>query len=86
MSLHSVSASRIWVFRERRLTKDGSGVYRVIELQDGWLGRIIRTQVYFNVLDGAMVTLAMCTFNFAHPGSLLKPVIVDNKDEKRFEA
>ncbi|KIY69317.1 RTA1 like protein [Cylindrobasidium torrendii FP15055 ss-10] len=46
-------------------------VYRVIELQDGWNGRIITTEVYFNVLDGAMIILAMYTFNFAHPGLLL---------------
>jgi len=46
-------------------------VYRTIELSDGWNGRIISTQVYFNVLDGAMVTLAIYTLNFAHPGFLL---------------
>ncbi|KAF7300317.1 hypothetical protein HMN09_00915000 [Mycena chlorophos] len=46
-------------------------VYRVIELSNGWTGRIIRTEVYFNVLDGAMITLAMFTLNFAHPGFLL---------------
>ncbi|KAJ7686269.1 RTA1 like protein-domain-containing protein [Mycena rosella] len=46
-------------------------VYRVIELSDGWGGRIIHTQVYFNVLDGAMITLALVTLNIAHPGALL---------------
>jgi hypothetical protein len=29
--------------------------------------------VYFNVLDGGMVVLAIFTFNFAHPGFLLEP-------------
>ncbi|KAF9229258.1 hypothetical protein BS17DRAFT_684225, partial [Gyrodon lividus] len=49
-------------------------VYRTIELSlsDGWAGIIISTQVYFNVLDGGMVTLTICTLNLAHPGSLLK--------------
>ncbi|KAF8878929.1 RTA1-like protein [Infundibulicybe gibba] len=47
-------------------------IYRTIELADGWTGRIITTQVYFNVLDGAMVILAIFTINFAHPGWLLK--------------
>jgi len=47
-------------------------VYRIIELQGGWRGRIIRTQVYFNVLDGGMVVLAIFTLNFAHPGFLLR--------------
>ncbi|KAI0827219.1 RTA1-domain-containing protein [Trametes gibbosa] len=46
-------------------------IYRTIELTDGWRGRIIRTQVYFNVLDGAMIVLAMFTLNFFHPGLLL---------------
>ncbi|KAF7317508.1 hypothetical protein MKEN_00837300 [Mycena kentingensis (nom. inval.)] len=48
-------------------------VYRTIELNDGWLGRIIHTQVYFNVLDGAMVVLAIFTWNFVHPGVFLFP-------------
>ncbi|KAJ3741899.1 RTA1-domain-containing protein [Lentinula detonsa] len=46
-------------------------VYRTIELADGWRGRIITTQVYFNVLDGAMVTLSIFALNFAHPGFLV---------------
>ncbi|KAJ7584401.1 RTA1 like protein [Mycena floridula] len=44
---------------------------RTVELNDGFAGRIITTEVYFNVLDGAMITLAMYTVNFAHPGLLL---------------
>lgn len=47
-------------------------VYRTIELSEGWTGRIIQTQLYFNVLDGAMIVLAIYTFNFAHPGKLLE--------------
>ncbi|KAJ7171093.1 RTA1 like protein-domain-containing protein [Mycena filopes] len=46
-------------------------VYRLIELSGGWDGPIIQTEVYFNVLDGCMVVLAMFTMNFAHPGLLL---------------
>ncbi|KAJ3543830.1 hypothetical protein NM688_g5815 [Phlebia brevispora] len=46
-------------------------VYRTIELADGWNGPVISTQVYFNVFDGAMVTLAMYTLNVFHPGRLL---------------
>ncbi|KIM74097.1 hypothetical protein PILCRDRAFT_815278 [Piloderma croceum F 1598] len=49
-------------------------VYRTIELAGGWDGRIISTELYFNVLDGAMVTLAIYTLNFAHPGLLLSKV------------
>lgn len=50
-------------------------VYRTIELTDGWNGRIIATQVYFNVLDGGMVTLAIYTLNIFHPGMLVLPMM-----------
>jgi len=46
-------------------------IYRTIELTDGWSGRIIATQVYFNVLDGGMITLAFFCMNIFHPGWLL---------------
>ncbi|TBU35300.1 RTA1-domain-containing protein [Dichomitus squalens] len=55
-------------------------IYRTIELSDGFHGRIIRTEVYFNVLDGAMVVLAMFSLNFFHPARLLK------KLDERFTA
>ncbi|KAJ7493860.1 RTA1-like protein [Mycena latifolia] len=47
-------------------------IYRIIELATGWNGRIIHTEVYFNVLDGGMVILAIFTINFFHPGRLLR--------------
>ncbi|KAJ7065693.1 RTA1 like protein-domain-containing protein [Mycena amicta] len=46
-------------------------VYRIIELVGGWNGRIIHTQVYFDVLDGGMIVLAIFTWNFIHPGMFL---------------
>lgn len=46
-------------------------IYRTIELSNGWNGRIISTQVLFNVLDGAMIVLTVYTMNIAHPGLLL---------------
>ena len=46
-------------------------IYRTIELADRWSGQIITTQVYFNVLDGAPIFLAMFTLNVFHPGWLL---------------
>ncbi|KAF5375760.1 hypothetical protein D9757_009003 [Collybiopsis confluens] len=49
-------------------------VYRTIELSDGWSGRIISTQVYFNVLDGTMIVLAIYTLNLVHPDLFLTPV------------
>jgi len=46
-------------------------IYRTIELLDGWTGRIIQTEVYFNVLDAMPITLALFTMNLLHPGWLL---------------
>ncbi|KAJ7264280.1 hypothetical protein C8J57DRAFT_1624806 [Mycena rebaudengoi] len=50
-------------------------IYRVIEMAGGWTGRIITTEVYFNLVqscwDGGMIAFAMLTINFAHPGFLL---------------
>jgi hypothetical protein len=53
------------------LTTAWSSIYRIIELAGGWHGRVLHTEVYFNVLDGGMVVLALLSFNFAHPGRLL---------------
>jgi len=47
-------------------------IYRTIELLGGWRGRIITTEKYFNILDGAPIVLAMFIFNFLHPGILLR--------------
>ncbi|CAK5276128.1 unnamed protein product, partial [Mycena citricolor] len=46
-------------------------IYRTVELAGGWHGHVLRTQIYFNVLDGAMVFLAIYTLNAFHPGVLL---------------
>ncbi|KAJ7660125.1 RTA1 like protein-domain-containing protein [Mycena polygramma] len=59
-------------------------VYRIIELTGGWNGRIIHTEVYFNVLDGGMVVLAIFALNFAHPGVLLQHV--PTKEETKLES
>lgn len=37
--------------------------YRVAELSTGFGGKIMTTEVYFNVLDGAMVILTMVMLN-----------------------
>ncbi|PWY92472.1 RTA1-domain-containing protein [Aspergillus heteromorphus CBS 117.55] len=46
-------------------------IYRTIELSQGWSGYLITHQVYFIVLDGAMMVLAVGIFNVFHPGWLL---------------
>ncbi|QRV77447.1 RTA1-like protein [Ceratobasidium sp. AG-Ba] len=47
-------------------------VYRTIELTDGWNGTIISTEKWFNWFDGMPIVIAMATFNFFHPGYLLR--------------
>ena len=56
-------------------------VYRTIELTDGWNGRIITTEVYFNTMDGAMIVLALYCLNAFHPGRLLGPFTSAKKVE-----
>ena len=48
-------------------------MYRTIELVDGWEGRIIKNELYFNVMDGAMIVASMYCLNVFHPGLLLGP-------------
>ncbi|KAI0721809.1 RTA1 like protein-domain-containing protein [Fomitopsis betulina] len=48
-------------------------IYRTIELADGFRGYIMSIERYFDWLDGGMVTLAMFSMNFLHPGQLLGP-------------
>ncbi|KAG2078713.1 RTA1 like protein, partial [Suillus decipiens] len=47
-------------------------VYRTVELANGWNGPVISTERYFDWLDGGMVTLAIYTLNFFHPGIFVK--------------
>ncbi|KAH8831578.1 RTA1-domain-containing protein [Flagelloscypha sp. PMI_526] len=56
-------------------------VYRTIELADGWTGKIIGTELYFNVFDGAMIALAQYTLVVFHPMWLL-PKIETNDGSK----
>ncbi|KAJ7483579.1 RTA1 like protein-domain-containing protein [Mycena latifolia] len=61
-------------------------VYRLIELSGGWNGRVIQTEVYFNVLDGGMVVLAIYTMNIAHPGLLLRQTAAEDIAEKQVDS
>jgi len=47
-------------------------IYRTIELLGGWRGRVITTEKYFNILDGAPIVAAMFILNFLHPAVLLR--------------
>jgi len=61
-------------------------IYRTIELVDGWNGRIIGTEIYFNWLDGAMIVLALATFNAAHPGWLLAEAPIKSSSQTPTES
>jgi hypothetical protein len=43
-------------------------VYRVVELAQGWDGHLITTEIYFMLLDGLMMSLAIVIFIPFHPG------------------
>lgn len=45
--------------------------YRAIELSQGWKGYLITHEVYFAVLDGALMTLAVAVFNIFFPARFL---------------
>ncbi|GJE86149.1 RTA1 domain-containing protein [Phanerochaete sordida] len=47
------------------------GIYRTIELGDGWNGKVLRTEVYFTVFDAAMVAVSTYSLNLLNPGVLL---------------
>ncbi|RXW14805.1 hypothetical protein EST38_g11049 [Candolleomyces aberdarensis] len=47
-------------------------VYRVVELSEGWGGPIMKVELYFNVLEGMMIVLAIYIINFIHPAYFLK--------------
>lgn len=47
------------------------GIYRTIELAQGWTGFLIRREGYFIGLDGVTMILAVAVFNLYNPGSLL---------------
>jgi len=43
-------------------------IYRTIELLQGWNGYLITTEIFFVMLDGAMMVPAVMVFNIIHPG------------------
>ncbi|WVQ78986.1 hypothetical protein IAT38_001078 [Cryptococcus sp. DSM 104549] len=47
------------------------GLYRSVELVQGWEGYLITHEVYQNVLDGIPMVLAMVAMNLFHPGFFL---------------
>lgn len=46
------------------------GVYRSIELLQGWRGYLITSEKYTIALEGCMMILALAVFNIFNPGAL----------------
>lgn len=47
------------------------GVFRSVELSEGWTGHLVRTEIYQMVLDGIPMVIAVGIFNVLHPGLIL---------------
>ncbi|WRT65291.1 uncharacterized protein IL334_002234 [Kwoniella shivajii] len=47
------------------------GIYRSIELTQGWTGHLMTTEMYQNILDALMMLIAVVIYNFINPGYLL---------------
>lgn len=47
------------------------GFYRTVELLQGWTGYLITHEIYFVLLDGTMMILAVTILNFFNPAGLL---------------
>jgi len=56
-------------------------IYRTIELLQGWTGYLITHEVFFIILDGAMMVIAVSVYNIINPATLLsktdKQTVVD---------
>ncbi|KAG7004447.1 sphingosine hydroxylase [Physcia stellaris] len=57
-------------------------VYRTVELLQGWSGFLITHQVYFVVLDGALMVAAVGIFNILNPGWLLRTAPKSSESDK----
>jgi len=53
-------------------------VYRIAELAGGWANHIMRDEVDYIVLDGAMCSIAVCALCVSHPGMFFKSMLTKN--------
>ena len=54
--------------------------YRSVELSQGWKGYLITHEVYFTVLDGALMAMAVITFNIFYPAKYVSGI--PERDER----
>lgn len=59
------------------------GIYRAIELLQGWQGYLITREVYFIALDGSLMVAAIGVFNILNPACLIgaPPKVTSSADE-----
>ena len=62
------------------------GIYRSIELLQGWTGYLITNERFALALDGGMIILAVVIFNVFNPGYLFKKVDVQTQPPKLEQA
>jgi hypothetical protein len=62
------------------------GIYRAIELLQGWQGYLITREVYFIALDGSLMVAATGVFNILNPAYLIgAPPTVTSRADKEAE-
>ena len=57
--------------------------YRAVELAQGWDGYLITHEVYFAVLDGALMVMAVVVFNLFFPSRYVSGDPNTEKDEHK---
>ncbi|KAH3681361.1 hypothetical protein WICPIJ_007679, partial [Wickerhamomyces pijperi] len=60
-------------------------IYRVIELADGWRGFLVIHEIYFLILEGAMMGLTILVFIIVHPGFVLGNGVKVNTKKKFYD-
>lgn len=46
-------------------------IYRVVELAEGWNGKLMTTEIYLLILEALLVFLALACLTFIYPGAVL---------------
>jgi hypothetical protein len=61
------------------------GVYRTMELLQGWRGYLITNERFAVGLEGAMMAAAVVAFNILNPGKLLQKEVGENTSETKVD-
>jgi len=59
------------------------GIYRSMELLQGWRGYLITNERFCIALEGLLMAVAVIIFNFYHPGRLLREAREAEKGRRR---